>query len=158
MRIRFNFLNWRPDLEETEFEGLTIANGVYHDIEGWKPVTVATIGAISTITSTNNLFAPGVTISAMQIRQVGNLNDGSEDNKVAAYIRDAVSPQFAVDFFNTTTPASTTGANLMTTAYAVTAFQKTELNGTVFVCAQAEGEAASGTAVSLNITGYASID
>jgi hypothetical protein len=154
---RFEFLNWRPDLEDTEYEGLTVADNVVHDVEGWKEVKFVTDGAVSTITSAGNiLFTTGQTIGAMQIRQLGNIFDTSDSNKVAAYLRDAVGPQFVVDFFNTTTPQSTSGS-LMTSGYAITGFQVAELNKTIVVCAQATGTAASGTAVALNITGHTSI-
>ena len=49
-QIRFNFLNWRPDMEDTEHDGLSIAQNVLHDTEGYKPSrTMSTAGAITTI-------------------------------------------------------------------------------------------------------------
>lgn len=154
---RFQFLNWRPDLEDTEFEGLTVADNVVHDVEGWKEVQFVTDGAVSTLVSSSIYFASGQTIGAMQVRQLGNLFDTSINNKVAAYTRDGSTPNFVVDFFNTTTPASTGISNAITSAHAVTAFQSAELNKVIVVCAQATGTAASGTSVSLNITGYTDI-
>lgn len=158
-KIRVDWLNWRPDLEDTEFDGLTVADNVIHQPEGYKEVRFTTAGAVSTIVSAGNvLWASGTTIGAIQVRQLGSLLDSSDSNKVAAYIRDDVSPQFAVDFFNTTTPTSTTGAaGNMTSGYAITAFQTAELNDVIFVCANASGSAAGGTGIALNITGYTQI-
>lgn len=156
MKIRVDWLNWRPDLEETEFDGLTVADNVIHQPEGYKGVTFVTNGAVSTIASAGNIYwVSGTTIGAIQVLQLGTLLDDSDSNKVAAYLREGVSPQFIVDFFNTTTPQSTTGAaGVMTSGYAITAFQTAELNDVIFVCAQATGSAAGGTGIALNITGH----
>lgn len=158
-KIRVDWLNWRPDLEDTEFDGLTVADNVVHDAKGYKQVRFVTDSAVSTISSAGNiLFASGTTISAMQVRQLSNTLDDSDSNKVAVYLRDAVSPQMAVDFFNTTTPVSTVGtAGVMTSGYAITAFQTAELNNVIFVCAQATGTAAGGTGIALNITGHTNV-
>lgn len=48
MRLRKDFLNWRPDAEDFGNEGLTVATNVIHDSEGWKPCPLQSTGAFST--------------------------------------------------------------------------------------------------------------
>lgn len=52
-RVRFNFLNWRPDQDEFNTDGLQIADNVLHDVEGYKELLKQTAGAFSTGVSFN---------------------------------------------------------------------------------------------------------
>lgn len=46
--MKVNFLNWRPDQDEYQLDGLTKAENVVHDTEGYKPVYLKSAGAFST--------------------------------------------------------------------------------------------------------------
>lgn len=65
--VRLNFLNWQPDKEEFGTEGLTEAQNVVHDTEGYKPVYLATDGAYSAGFS--------ATITSAMSRNIGPIND-----------------------------------------------------------------------------------
>ena len=46
-QTRGNFLNWKPDLEDDNNQGLTVAENVIHEPEGYKPLHLATAGSFS---------------------------------------------------------------------------------------------------------------
>lgn len=46
-QTRVNFLNFNPDLEAENNQGLTVANNVIHEPEGYKPIHLATAGSFS---------------------------------------------------------------------------------------------------------------
>ena len=46
-QARINFLNFNPDLEAENNQGLTVANNVIHEPEGYKPAHLATAGSFS---------------------------------------------------------------------------------------------------------------
>ena len=69
-QVRVNFLNWRPDADEFGNNGLTAADNVVHDTEGWKPIFMKTAGALST---TAPLAA--ATISALMVKSIGSVGD-----------------------------------------------------------------------------------
>lgn len=159
--VRINFLNWRPDAEDIGNDGLITADNVIHDTEGYKQIGLVTNGAVSTLTSSDTLYwLTGSTVLALQCRQTGTLKDTSGNNKVIAYFRDGVTPEFIVDHLKHTAASSfnlggTGGA--IVSSQVLSAFQVTELNNTLFVCAEGAGNASSGTAVSVNFTGYVDI-
>ena len=158
--IRLNFLNWRPDMEPSGHDGLTEADNVLHDTEGYKQLRVATSGAAATAAASAN------TLGSVQVRQLGSKQDTSEDNKMACYLVVAnpsgvgVRIQVGSSTFNSesTLTASAGTAHPVATGGAITAFEVCELNDYVFITAQGEGEAAGGTALSGNVTAYMEIN
>ena len=66
--LRFTFLNWRPDVEDTEHDGLTIANNVIHETEGFKPAHLASAGTFAT---TGGLGASVATVRSLIAKPVG---------------------------------------------------------------------------------------
>ena len=54
-QLRLNFLNWRPDIEDTQHDGLSIAQNVLHDTEGYKEVRAMNTGAPLASSSLNVL-------------------------------------------------------------------------------------------------------
>lgn len=71
-QIRINFLNYNPDLEDTENEGLTIAQNVIHEPEGYKPVHLGTSTAFAT---TGGLAASVYTVTSCIAKPIGAGND-----------------------------------------------------------------------------------
>ena len=69
---RINFINWHPDLEDTENKGLTVAENVVHEPEGYKPIHLASAGAFST---TGGLGASNATVTSLIAKPVGAAND-----------------------------------------------------------------------------------
>jgi hypothetical protein len=47
-QIKYNFLNWRPDLEKHEHDGLVLAQNVLHDSNGYYPIKIQTTTAFAT--------------------------------------------------------------------------------------------------------------
>ncbi len=70
--FRFNFLNWAPDLEDTEHDGLTVADNVIHEPEGYKPTYLMSAGAFST---TGGLAASTATVLSIVTKPVGSQDD-----------------------------------------------------------------------------------
>ncbi len=46
-QLRLNFLNWRPDQDEFNTDGLQVADNVIHETEGYKPLHLQSGGAFS---------------------------------------------------------------------------------------------------------------
>ena len=69
---RFQFLNWRPDLEDTEYEGLTVADNVIHEPEGYQPVHLGSAGSFAT---TGGLSGTGSSIVSVSAKRVGSTDD-----------------------------------------------------------------------------------
>ena len=68
-QIRTNFLNWMPDAEDTATQGLTVADNVVHETEGYKLIGLGSAGSFST---TGNLGASVATVEACAARPVGD--------------------------------------------------------------------------------------
>lgn len=71
-KVRVDWLNWRPDLEDTEYEGLTVADNVIHEPEGYKAVHLASAG---TFTTTGGLGSTTGYINSVASKPVGAGND-----------------------------------------------------------------------------------
>ena len=61
-QVRFDFLNLAPDMEDTENQGLTVAQNVVHDTEGYKPVHLGSAGSFAT---TGGLAASNATVTSI---------------------------------------------------------------------------------------------
>lgn len=70
--FRFNFQDLAPDLEDTKNPGLTIAQNVVHETEGYKAVHLGSAGSFST---TGALGASNATVTALIAKPVGAQSD-----------------------------------------------------------------------------------
>ena len=70
--VRLNFLNFNPDTEDTENQGLTVAQNVIHETEGYKPVHLGTAGSFAT---TGGLGASVATVTSIVAKSVGSGSD-----------------------------------------------------------------------------------
>lgn len=72
MRQRIKFLNWLPDLEDEEHQGLTVADNVVHEPEGYKPIHLISASSFAT---TGGLAASNATVLSAVAKPVGSGND-----------------------------------------------------------------------------------
>lgn len=137
-QVRINFLNWRPDQEDTEHDGLVKAENVIHETEGYKEVHLATAGAFAT---TGGLAASTATIASCVAKPVG-----SQGDLFCAWVSLTGSPPTAtvhVGVNGVTAPAASTGFPLSAThtvlsSAAVTFFDVCELKEKIFFVVRAD--------------------
>ena len=147
---RIDFLEWLPDLDDFFNKGLVTADNLIHQPEGYKEVKQQTGGAFSTLTSVGNM---GTNVTAIQVKPVG-----TGGTNLAAWFRS--NPSTPSVFLEVGDPAvgalgSIESATLSSVgSMKISAFQVCELNDSAFLTAQADGNAAAGTAIALNLTGF----
>lgn len=145
--LRTNFLNWRPDLEDTENQGLTIAQNVIHEPEGYKAVHLASAG---TFTTTGGLAASAATVTSLVAKRIGPWSD-----QLCAWVS---SNTLNIGINGVTLTSTTTGYPLsFTTAAApqITVFDVCEYAGkVVFVVEAQQEQAIPATTAVLRHTGY----
>ena len=156
--VKFNFLNWRPDAEDYENDGLITADNLLHDTEGYLQILSNT-----TTSMTNFAAGSGGTINSVLCRPQGSLRIATSTGLVYAAAE-------IVDFNSNTLRAlcgpvtnnaleTGTGTTIATaTSGVVTSFQLCELNDRIFFACHVEGFEPGGTAISLNQTGFATIE
>ena len=158
--VKFDFLNWQPDIEDYRNEGLITADNIIHSPEGYiqykTPATFITSTALGTCPS-------------MVVRSIG-----TNDQRVVAYINNITAAGagytadlsiglFSSDYSSIANYTSITSATVgsLSTLNRVVAFDVCELGGVIFMAAHAECQsstALSGQAIiTLNATGYATI-
>lgn len=148
-QVRFDFLNLAPDKEDTENTGLTIADNVVHDTEGYKPIHLGT--AVSVV-QTGNL-GDVITTTAVVTKSIGVGTD-----TFSAWI-DAIDLRLHVGINGITSPSLSSGFPLSFsrtgTSQTITAFDVTESNGKIFFVVEAQ-QSLTGplTTVSLRHIGY----
>ena len=152
-QVRLNFLNWRPDSIDLGNEGLSIANNVLHDTEGYKPLVKQTAAAFTAST-----FFSGSTLASVrsiQIRQV-QLNS----NRIAAMAKDRATTAAIADLtiglegeaaaFTTISSGTLSSAG----GIRVASFSVAEMESGAFgVCATYDASLAAGGSTVLSITG-----
>lgn len=148
--IRLNFIDWRPDLEDEAHDGLTVADNVIHEPEGYKPIRLETALAFTTNTALG-------TVLSVQVRPSGVSND-----RVAAWVRqiDASTAALSVGTYDagafsgsatsTLTGVTSTGGSLVCR---VISFQTAELADYLVLTAVAEGATSPTTTALAYITG-----
>jgi len=146
--VRFNFLNYNPDTEDTENQGLSVAQNVVHDTEGYKPVHLGSAGSFAT---TGGLAASAATVTSIIAKPVGDGND-----LFCAWI---AGDTLHVGLNGVTAAAATTGypVSFATTGSSqeIVSFDVTELAGKIFFAAQAQqSQAAPVATATLTTTGY----
>lgn len=145
MRVKVPFLNWRPDAEDVDNNGLTKADNVVHDTEGYRPIHIASSGAFST--------AIAATVLSSVAKPVG-----SQGDTFAAWIVNATAPTLQVGINGSTATTSATGHPLAFATAAVNpeifAFDVCEYGGKIVWTVEAQAEDASGTSLSIAYAGY----
>lgn len=160
-RVRIDFLNWQPDLEDFNNPGLIEADNVYHQAEGFKEFKSKTASAQATSTAIPT--SPSLIVKSV----------GTNNQKVVAYLHNATAAgagytiDFSIGLFSSgyTTVANYTTITSSTitsaaTSNRVVAFQVCEYGDNIFVSAQAELptitilNAGAAPVVTLNATGY----
>jgi len=148
-QVRFDFLNLAPDVEDTENQGLTVAQNVVHDTEGYKPVHLGSAGSFET---TGGLAASNATVTSIIAKPVG---PGS-DLFVAWIANDTLHVGL-----NGVTAASTTGGFPVSFSTAgpasqeVVSFDVAELADKIFFTVQIQQtEVAPATTSTLTTTGH----
>lgn len=147
MRQRFDFLEWRPDRDELNTEGLQIADNVVHETEGYKQVLMHTAGANGTISSLTSAVAlrevpigtGGQTLKAWLSKETLSPGD-------ALALNVAVEASTTLDSVTSATVTSLTDAEITSLAVA-------ELDDNLFITCEAAVQLVSGPG-QLNITGY----
>ena len=140
--IRLNFLNWRPDADDFGNQGLSIADNVIHETEGYKQIALTTSGAFATLNGLGGRTLNSV--AGLQVIAIGS------DRTVASnsYMMAAVgiptttrTQEFAL-IIEAPSGSMRTGQALTqgATSVALTAFSVCELNNFVFACAKIVGE------------------
>lgn len=146
--LRVDFLNWRPDAEDVGNDGLTTADNVIHEPEGYKPVHLASSGAFTTV-----LAASDATVLSIVAKPVG-----AQGDLFCAWIADATAPTLCVGINGVTASTAATGHPLTfataSTGQEIFAFDVCEYGGKIAWTVEAQAADASGTALSIAYAGY----
>ena len=125
-RVRFDFLNWRPDLEAEHNQGLTKAENLVHEPEGYRSIPLNTAGAYVTTIS--------ATVSSCVAKPVGPQRD-----VLAAWISNDTL-QIGVNGVTGTSPTTGWPVSFATTGsqQEITFFDVCEYANQLFFVAQAQ--------------------
>lgn len=151
MQSRISFLNWRPDQDVFGNDGLTVADNVAHDTEGWRPIHLASSGAFAT---TGALAASTATILSLVAKPVG-----AQGDLFCAWLAQATTPALHVGINGATSTTSATGYPLaFATAVSnpeIYAFDICEYAGKIIWTVEARGETSTpATTVSIAFAGH----
>ena len=146
--LRVNFLNWRPDQEDVNTDGLTVADNVIHEPEGYKSVHLQTSGGFAT---TGGLAASSATILSCVAKPVG-----SQGDLFCAWV--AASPAnfntIHVGVNGVTSGSATTAfppnSAATTRAFAITALDVVEFNDRIHFLVRADPD----SGIALSFHGY----
>ena len=146
--VRINFLNWNPDSEDENNKGLTVADNVLHDSEGYKPLHLASAGSFAT---TGSLAASVATVQSLIAKPVG---DGTD--LFCAWI---AGTSINVGLNGVTATSTTTGYPLtfgtIGSSAAITAFDVCESYGKIyFIVSGAQQTSVPSTVNSFSFQGY----
>lgn len=150
MRTRVKFLNWNPDSEDEDNQGLTVADNVLHESEGYKPLHMASAGTFQT---TGGLASSNATVLSAIAKPVG-----SADDLLVAWLANG---QLHVGLNGVTAASDTTGYPLSfattTTSGEITAFDVCEAYDKIFFVVQGEQVGTAPTQASVRaMMGYMS--
>jgi hypothetical protein len=148
--VKYDFLNWRPDLEDERHDGLTTADNFLHDIEGYKQLLKQTAGAFST-TSPMNAGADNIlSLKAKPFGLSGDLALADVlDDSANIVLRIGVQGQNA---FTTTNIATSNGLQTGGSAV-IKSFSICEFGQSVVMAAQAQASLLSGGVTTLALGG-----
>lgn len=144
--MRVGFLNWQPDLEPFQHDGLTVATNVIHEEEGWRDVKLRSANAFATTIAAS--------VTSVVVKPIG-----AQDDYLVAWFEGDQNVHIGVNGVTGTSPTtgyplsfSTAGGN------AITAFDVTELNGYAFFVIRAEHQRLSpATETAQSFAGYIAI-
>ena len=161
--VKFDFLNWQPDLEDWNNPGLTIAENVFHSEEGYLAYSSFTGGAF--VADTNIGTTPSIVARPV----------GTGEQIAVAYLHNATAAgagftiQLSIGLMNsqyaTLANYTTYTSSTVSTSYTgnnLVAFDVCELNDTLFFTAEAQLDTitalnAGAPTITINATGYATI-
>ena len=138
-QVKYNFLNWAPDLEDHEHNGLAIAENVLHDSNGYYPIKIQTAGAFSTGTPAGAGF--GIAYSDIKVKPFGN---AGELTFAAIQYDTATTNTFRIGVVGTGFTAVNFATLASVGACWIKSFDVCELGQRVVISAQAEGSLLSG--------------
>ena len=146
--VRLNFLNWRPDVEDVGNDGLSVADNVVHETEGYKPTHLGSTGSFAT---TGGLAASAATIVSIVVKPVG-----AGDDLFCAWISGGT---LNVGLNGVTATTATTGYPLsfgtVISNGEITVFDVCESYGKIyFVVEASQTEAVPATTPALRFQGY----
>ena len=121
--VRVNFLNWRPDQDEFNTDGLQVADNVLHDVEGYKETRALNTGSTLNNTTLTAAFLAVNPLGDGTTDHLGILHDTGGTNRVYLGTFGTWSEYQALP------PAGATAGSL-------TAFSSTELNDKIVACAK----------------------
>ena len=147
--LRLNFLNYRPTQEDVNHDGLTVANNVLHEPEGYKQTYLRSASAFST---TGGLGASNASVSSVFAKPVG-----AQGDLFCAWLSGSPGT-LHVGINGVTATTAATGYPLsFSTATSgddrIYAFDVCEYAGKIFFVVEAQYEADTGT-LSLKHIGY----
>ena len=159
--IRLNFLNWRPDLEDYGHDGLTTADNVIHQPQGYVQLVKKSDASATSLGSVSS------SIVSTQIRRIGPLAElagqvtvntmmlARMENATLASLTLSHAIEDTNEGITSTLVQSGGTATAIVTAPALVSFAVCELGDFVFAAAHAVGFGTTPavTAVSANITG-----
>lgn len=147
-QLKVNFLNWRPDQDEYQLEGLVKAQNVVHDTEGYKPVYLQTTTSFSTgIAAASSVLSvvaspgpwPGTAFTSY-------VEDGTTPVLRFGYVYSTAAAMYAGAWSTTGYPTAHAFATAGASGHAVVAHDTCYLGEYVFMVSVAEqGLAATGT-------------
>lgn len=148
---RVTFLNWRPDAEDVGNDGLTTADNVVHETEGYKPIHLASSGAFAT---TGGLAASNATVLSLVAKPVG-----AQGDLFCAWLADATLVTLHVGINGETASTSATGYPLQfataVTSPEIWAFDVCEYGGKICWTVEAKASTSTpATTVSVAFAGY----
>ena len=148
--MKVTFLNWRPDRDDVGNDGLTKAENVVHDVEGYRPIHLASSGSFATAVA-----ASDATVLSIVAKPVG-----SQGDLFCAWVADQTTPTLHVGLNGVTATTSATGYPLaMATAATdaeIYAFDVCEYGGNIVWTVEAQATDAAATALSYAFCGYMS--
>jgi len=137
-------------MEDVGNDGLTVADNVLHDTEGWKIAHLATTTSFST---TGGLAASNATVLSIVSKPVGAGTD-----TFSAWITNETNPSLYVGINGVTASTAATGHPLSFTTTSVNheiyAFDVCEYGGYICWTVEAQAEDAGSTALSVAFAGY----
>lgn len=147
---RLDFLNWNPDADDNNNEGLTLATNCVHEPEGYKAIH---LGSAASFATTGGLSASNATVLSVIAKPVGSGND-----LFCAWMANG---QLHVGLNGVTSTSTTTGYPLSYSTIAasgeITVFDLCETNGKIFFVVKGEQVHTSPTATSVkSMMGYMS--
>lgn len=143
--MRVSFLDWRPDLEPFQHDGLTVATNVIHEEEGWRDVRLRSSNAFATTIAAS--------VTSVVVKPIG-----SQDDNLVAWIQGDQNLHIGVNGVTGTSPTTGYPFSFATAASnAITAFDVTELNGYAFFVVRAEISPIVGSEVAQTFSGYIAI-